>query len=213
MKRLTSRITRIARTMLLRLIDYHPRIFWDLWAIDFDKNPEQIILHPWNIEALKLITRNTPNSILEIGCGFGRNLRVLLNDGFPSNRLYGIDISKRMLVKCRKHLDGSGVFLAQADITSLPFCDFCFDVVYVSLVLMHVAENNVIHGILEAIRVAKRSVVFLEEYRSMNSCEMTFNINDYTFAHNYKRYLQKLGYDIEQFFVMDKWCIFSIRKE
>ncbi len=47
-----------------------------------------------------------PNgSLLEIGCGTGRNLRKAQRT-YPSARLYGIDISQEMLISARRHFEG-----------------------------------------------------------------------------------------------------------
>ena len=46
-------------------------------------------------------------SILEIGCGTGRNL-VLAGRAYPKTSLYGIDISNEMLATARKKIAASG---------------------------------------------------------------------------------------------------------
>lgn len=45
-------------------------------------------------------------SILEIGCGTGRNL-VLIRRHYPTAKLYGLDISAEMLLTARNNLAGS----------------------------------------------------------------------------------------------------------
>ncbi|MFN7024361.1 MAG: class I SAM-dependent methyltransferase [Pseudorhizobium sp.] len=44
-------------------------------------------------------------SLLEIGCGTGRNLRKA-HRLYPTARLYGLDISEEMLISARRHFDG-----------------------------------------------------------------------------------------------------------
>ncbi|MEK1886762.1 MAG: class I SAM-dependent methyltransferase [Phyllobacterium sp.] len=57
-------------------------------------------------------------SVLEIGCGTGRNL-VLAGRAYPKTSLYGIDISNEMLATARKKIAASGLgdraVLAYAD--------------------------------------------------------------------------------------------------
>ncbi len=57
-------------------------------------------------------------SILEIGCGTGRNL-VLAGEAYPKTSLYGIDISNEMLATARKKIAAAGLgkraHLAYAD--------------------------------------------------------------------------------------------------
>ena len=132
------------RRVVVKAFGYNPKQFWNLWALDFDRDNEQVVLHPWNIQAIELIKAAKPDSVLEIGCGFGRNLKVLLDEGFAPQQLCGADISGRMLDKCRRYLAAPQVRLEEADITKLPFADNSFDVVYVSLVLMHVKPESVV---------------------------------------------------------------------
>ena len=47
-------------------------------------------------------------SILEIGCGTGRNL-VLAGGAYPKTSLYGIDISNEMLATARKKITVAGL--------------------------------------------------------------------------------------------------------
>ena len=53
-------------------------------------------------------------SVLEIGCGTGRNL-ALVRRSYPSARLFGIDISTEMLKNARRNVPGAR--FAQADAT------------------------------------------------------------------------------------------------
>jgi S-adenosylmethionine-diacylgycerolhomoserine-N-methlytransferase len=47
-------------------------------------------------------------TLLEIGCGTGRNL-TLAHNHYPKARLYGLDISQEMLISARKTLASRGV--------------------------------------------------------------------------------------------------------
>lgn len=69
----------------------------------------------------RLIGELTPpkdGSVLEIGCGTGRNL-LLAARRWPAARLFGLDISAQMLASARSKLASAGVpvRLAQADAT------------------------------------------------------------------------------------------------
>ncbi|PRD45210.1 SAM-dependent methyltransferase [Phyllobacterium phragmitis] len=57
-------------------------------------------------------------SVLEIGCGTGRNLIKTMNQ-FPNARLYGIDISREMLDTAQKAADHAGI----ADKLRLAYAD------------------------------------------------------------------------------------------
>ncbi len=65
--------------------------------------------------------------VLEAGCGTGTNLLQLPAWG----RYVGLDISRNMLLRCRRKLrqGGRAAQLVHADAQHLPFADNCFDVV------------------------------------------------------------------------------------
>jgi S-adenosylmethionine-diacylgycerolhomoserine-N-methlytransferase len=58
----------------------------------------------------------TGASVLEVGCGTGRNL-ALIRRHYPGARLFGLDISAEMLASADKKLAGTGARLQVADAT------------------------------------------------------------------------------------------------
>ncbi|BBD97272.1 methyltransferase domain-containing protein [Sphingobium amiense] len=86
-------------------------------------------------------------SVLEIGCGTGRNL-IAVGKAWPQARLYGVDISEAMLETARASVAKAGMSgrlrLAQGDA-----CDFdaetlfgrsCFDRVFISYALSMIPD-------------------------------------------------------------------------
>jgi S-adenosylmethionine-diacylgycerolhomoserine-N-methlytransferase len=86
-------------------------------------------------------------TILEIGCGTGRNL-IAAAQKYPDTRLYGFDVSAMMLDTAQKSIARAGlasrITLAEADATAfdpvLLFGRRHFDRVYVSFVLSMIPE-------------------------------------------------------------------------
>lgn len=86
-------------------------------------------------------------SVLEIGCGTGRNMLMAMNR-FPSGRYYGIDISEEMLATARASLarraPATPVHLAAADATAFDaralFGVEKFDRVYISYALSMIPD-------------------------------------------------------------------------
>jgi len=101
------------------------------------------------------------DSVLEVGCGFGRMLR-LVADEFAPGRIAGVDVSRHQLQEASGLLKGHNPELYEADITrGLPFLeDDSFDLVFTSEVLMHLPEPEPI--IREMARVSRRYVAHLE---------------------------------------------------
>lgn len=98
-------------------------------------------------EMLHGIAAKPGQSILEIGCGTGRNLTVAANL-YPSATLFGIDISKEMLKTANTNLSNAGVQqkvrLAQGDATNFDaktyFQKQVFDHIYFSYTLSMVPQ-------------------------------------------------------------------------
>jgi S-adenosylmethionine-diacylgycerolhomoserine-N-methlytransferase len=68
--------------------------------------------------ALDLADPSSTGSLLEVGCGTGRNLAILARR-HPGARLFGVDISAQMLASSARRLAGMPVTLAVADAQEL----------------------------------------------------------------------------------------------
>lgn len=97
-------------------------------------------------------------SVLDLACGNGRNLPLLLNR-FP--KAFGCDISAAMLkVAQQSPLVQSSVPLAQLEAENLPFPDRTFDGVFCARFFHHIPTPEIRLRILsEIFRVARRGAV------------------------------------------------------
>ncbi|MGD8520344.1 MAG: class I SAM-dependent methyltransferase [Desulfobacterales bacterium] len=86
---------------------------------------------PWLKGWLRLVPRRESRHALDVGCGFGQNTRLLLDQGFEVS---AIDISERALELCRREAPQARV--ERADIReSLPFSSGCFELIVANLSL------------------------------------------------------------------------------
>lgn len=163
---------------------YKPRQFWDRWVDTFMEDPWQVDIHEEHLWMLTMIKRDKPASILEVGCGFGRNIRFFIENGIAPEDLYGIDISEKMIKKAKTFISNRKVKLVVADVTSLPFENSRFDMVFTHGVLMHVEPYLIEKAIQEVFRVSRRYLMIVEQ---------NYNGNYYTFVHDYKNLINKHG--------------------
>ena len=103
-----------------------------------------------------------PDSILEIGCGYGKQLRALRERlDVP---LVGIDFSPTQLSRAREYLHGlDGIELVLASGTELPFVDGAFDLVMTSAVILHNPPPAAEKIRCEVIRVTRRYAAHNED--------------------------------------------------
>lgn len=114
-------------------------------------------------------------------------------------KLVGFDISESMIRKAKEGVSDK-VLLGCGDITSLPFRDRSYDLVYTHATLMHVPEEHVSTAIQELKRVAKKYLIIVEEtyWSKGNLRRGTFKPNEYTFIYDYKTVVSQRGLVIEE---------------
>jgi SAM-dependent methyltransferase len=96
-----------------------------------------------------------PGSILEVGCGYGKQLKALRD--LVDVPLVGLDFSPSQLATARGYLDGLGrIELVQGSGATLPFADGAFDLVLTSAVILHNPPAVAQRMRREVLRVARR---------------------------------------------------------
>ncbi len=91
-------------------------------------------------------------NILELGCGNGKNIPVLLK---TASSVTAVDFSHNAVQLCREQFTGENISFVEADVCSLPFEDKSFDAVCAIHVLEHLSEKNRIQSQIEICRVLR----------------------------------------------------------
>lgn len=114
------------------------------------------------LEALQ--SANQQLSILDFGCGTGSLLEALSVEGLDPT---GVDISAGLLKRCRDRNIRKAPRIVQIDGKKLPFRDACFDAITVYIVLMYIADDELVQLLHEFARVLKPNgrVVMMEQFR------------------------------------------------
>ena len=157
------------------------KLFWYFYADKFYRDPWQHRIFPQHHWLLKLITSHRPKTILEVGCGFGRNLKFLLDHGIKPQQLTGVDFSAKLL----KRVSLPQIKLYHASAQNLPFPDHQFDLSFTHGLLMHLPDP--IPALRELIRVSRNRLIVIEETRSRSR-----QLNSFTWAHDYPKLFRSL---------------------
>lgn len=148
-----------------RLIYADPRDYWTLrggleYLREQEDHPARTLRAEWLAERIAVYR---PASILEVGCGYGKQLdrlRALL----PDVPMVGVDFSPSQLEEASQFLNGrTGISLALASGTRLPFPDRSFDLVLTSAVILHNPPSAAETIRRELIRVSGRLIAHNED--------------------------------------------------
>ncbi|MGH8001741.1 MAG: methyltransferase domain-containing protein [Brasilonema sp.] len=128
----------------------------------------------WN----KFPINKSVDSILEIGCGYGRIPLFLSKDkNLKCHKYYGIDISEsllRRLLKCKQEYDffpGAEFYIICASAELLPLEDNSVDLIISNCVFMHIPEVQIRNLLVEISRVLKPGGTFVFNHSFHNkSC-------------------------------------------
>lgn len=107
--------------------------------------------------------------ILDVGCGKGRYLKNLLSDR-PDLSFYGVDISRRVIDEKTEQR----ICWQEGSLTSIPFADRRFDVVYTCEALEHAVDIE--SAVREMVRVTKpggRIVIIDKNIAALGVMEIT----------------------------------------
>lgn len=183
---------------------YNPLFFWEQWGKTFIDEPMQRAIYPQHKWILQLLLREKPRTLLEVGCGFGRNIRYIL-DHYPYPLVItGIDFSTTMLENAKTYLgmkQASSVTLQHADVLKLPFSSASFDTILCHGVLMHMGPRTVEKAISELVRVTKNTLIVIEQNDSIKPlCDKPYQrINFFTYTYPYKKLFRAQGVKVSEY--------------
>jgi malonyl-CoA O-methyltransferase len=128
---------------------------YDLWAATYsaDHNLTRDLDAIVTAQALK---QRRYETILEIGCGAGKNTGLLAQIG---KTVHAVDFSRGMMAKARTAVSAKNVRFTEADLTQMwPVKSGAVDLIVCTLVLEHIADLNFIFA--EAARALRDKGTF-----------------------------------------------------
>jgi ubiquinone/menaquinone biosynthesis C-methylase UbiE len=128
----------------------NPQQAYNSWALQYDTNDNKT--RDLEAKALRdILSSILFNSVLEIGCGTGKNTEWLLQ---KAEHITAVDLSEEMLSKAKEKIQSQKVEFIKTDINSeWSFTKRTFDLIGFSLVLEHI--ENLDH-------------IFKEVYKKLN---------------------------------------------
>ena len=140
------------------------------WKHLYSKNWTKISLGSKDLShrdqiVLSITSFDSVQSVLEIGCAAGPNLRRL-REKLPSIQLVGIDINKQAISTANKYFrsvndDKVNLFVKRADQLA-DFRDKSFDVVFSLAVLLYIPPDSINQVVADMIRLSRNGVVLIE---------------------------------------------------
>lgn len=97
---------------------------------------------------LQQLDREARRSVLEIGCGPGRDAQAIASAGFDYT---GVDLAPASVDSCRS----LGLEVRVASVLALPFEDATFDAGWTMSTLLHVADEDLDQALSEIVRVLR----------------------------------------------------------
>jgi SAM-dependent methyltransferase len=148
-----------------RLVYADPREYWTLrggqeYLREQEDHPTRTARSIWLAER---IAAYRPASILEIGCGYGKQL-AQIRARLDACELVGVDFSLPQL-RCVPDFAGqsNGIRVVLGSGDRLPFDDHAFDMVFTSAVILHNPPDVAERIRREVVRVARRWAVHNED--------------------------------------------------
>ncbi len=109
---------------------------YDQTVDQYVENVSPQLMNQWHEKFMELLPKN--GRILDLGCGFGRDVEIFAEHGFES---HGIDLSSNMIARAKAEvLDGK--FLVQ-DIRDPGYEDSYFDGLWARASLLHIPKAEI----------------------------------------------------------------------
>ena len=180
----------------LQNLMFNPKTFWNRQGgkTYFNKFDSKIGERNEDI-FLKYIEKHKPSSIIDIGCGYGRYLKIIKNK-FPNIELVGMDISETQINFAKNYLSDDSIQLYINDCKKINYDNKYFDLVITYGCLGHIPKKSVKKVFNEMKRISKNMLLIETERKIKSKASHVYHHNyDILFGNNLftKKKLNALG--------------------
>lgn len=173
-------------------IDSEARRLEELWSGGFGDRYVERNRQAWERRGpfwQNLFSQFTVQSVLEVGCNVGANLRWIAQI-CPPEQVYGVDVNRTALTELRTTLPQVNACWSFG--RRLPFRDCLFDLVFTMGVLIHQPESTLPLVMEEIVRCSRRYVLCCEYFAEQTTEVAYRGQSGALFKRNYGRLYQEL---------------------
>ena len=143
-----------------------------LQRIRYRQQEKELIRH---LREVVFTDDNNISTVLEIGCGFGRITKLLL-DNFNIRELEAFDLSSHQIENAKRYVTDNHAHFKVCNVFDYPFFPESFDLVIAVEVLMHIPPQRIEYAVQKMCVTTKKYVVSLDaDYFSGKLAPHCFN--------------------------------------
>lgn len=190
---------------------------YNIWAKQYDTNRNRT-RDLDKLATIETLSKYDFESVLELGCGTGKNTKYLLK---KAKRIIGLDFSQEMLNKAKEKITVERVSFRKADLTESWDVDNNFaDLITCSLTLEHI--KNLDHIFNQAnLKLKKNGLFFISELHSFKQYAGTkarYETENGTqelevYVHHITEYMDTAKNNGFEFVEMEEWFDDNTKKE
>jgi 2-polyprenyl-3-methyl-5-hydroxy-6-metoxy-1,4-benzoquinol methylase len=163
---------------------YIPFQYWreegKIYQKNFRPNKHHKLHEKLLVNLLKKLEFST---VLEVGCGFGRITKLMVNN-FKSIKEYdAIDLSPDQIENAKRYVNSQLVKYQVSEIQAFNPGDKRYDLVLISEVLLHVMPSEIKAVMEKLVSLSNKHVVNIDYYEDVQTLELA----EYNFLHQYEQ--------------------------
>ena len=172
---------------------------WERRGLNWAKGYVEEIPHLHRQLLINKISVYAPfNSILEIGCASGPNLRLIAKR-FPKTKITGIEINEKAVkvgneLFLKEGISNAKLLVGKADKLG-QFPDKSFDIVFTDAVLICIGPDKIEKVASEMQRIAKKAIILVEHHSEEESAFGIYNKGNW--LRDYKKLFQSFSSQIK----------------
>ena len=143
-------------------------VTWEKYYSSLQRLPKRLKTPvPFLVKELTTFRHYHIKTVLDLGCGVGRNSIYLAKESFD---VVGIDVSESALKMANGWIRKerlANVALLRGTMTNLPFRDGCFGAVVSISVIHHALKKNIVKTIVDVHRILKKNGLFFTNLASV----------------------------------------------